>query len=222
MYLIHFIGKQYYSIAQFIKEAKQYRISRKIAPNMLKKLSFGDIILLAQGDSKGSLIFGFFIFTSIFGLKHELFEKLEQEKIISLQSNNPIPVNRGCGSYVITASYGITNQQRFFEFIKEQNDEDLKGVLIGGTFYELSDLLPEKEIHTNIPFQQGFRFFDFESFKKEYLKQKENKKRIRIIGMFYTKEIHGNIFTDSDPKFFEIKDYQKNTESRKRGHKKRG
>lgn len=210
MYLIHFIGKQYYSIAKFISEAKKYGISRKIAPNILKKMNFGDIILLAQGNSKGSIIFGFFIFSSILGLKHELIEKLELEGTIALSSNNPVQVERGCGSYSITGSYGIENSQRFMDFIKEQENKDLKGILIGGSFHKLPLLLPYDEVHTNIPFQQGFRFFDFDAFKNECLLQKETKKRIRIIGMFYTKETDEgkkNIPTDST--CFVIKDYKK-------------
>ena len=69
---LHFIGKQYYKRHQFISEARRYGVNRRIAPNVFRKMRMGDRVFLAQGDQRGSQIFGYFVFTRIKDKTHKL------------------------------------------------------------------------------------------------------------------------------------------------------
>jgi len=72
MTYLHFIGKEYYSISKFIKEAKLFGVSRRVNLLMLKKFEFGDKIYLFQWDKTSSILFGYFIFEKILGLDTEI------------------------------------------------------------------------------------------------------------------------------------------------------
>jgi len=48
--LIHFVGKAYYSIPYFEREAKSFGVSRRVATKVLGQMSWGDKIWLLQGD----------------------------------------------------------------------------------------------------------------------------------------------------------------------------
>uniref|UniRef100_A0A6M3L1S3 Uncharacterized protein n=2 Tax=viral metagenome TaxID=1070528 RepID=A0A6M3L1S3_9ZZZZ len=194
---LHFIGKSYYKTpTMFIREALKYGVNRRVAPNLFKRMRLGDRIFLAQGDKKNSRIFGFFIFTSITGLNHDLIDRMRDKGLIAdtpTRGSSLGNVERGCGSYTVSASYRISNPTQLMEELTQLDGKELGPLMIGGLFYSLEEtrirsLYRVDHICANIPFQQGFRPFDADGFFAEYERQVlSGRRNIRIIGMFYAK-----------------------------------
>lgn len=180
---IHFIGKSYYSVNKFIKEAVQMGISRAVSLQTFKNMEFGDRVFLAQGDSKGSKIFGFFIIESVLGIGKELQDQMEKEGIIEKDNNStPVIVQRGCGSYMVSGTSIIRDYDKFMDIVKNADKEQLDRLMIGGEFHYLQDCgIDEEFVITNIPFQMGYRLFDFDMFKAEY----EAVQGRKVKGQFY-------------------------------------
>ncbi|MEW6482874.1 MAG: hypothetical protein AB1397_07790 [bacterium] len=208
MIWLHFIGKKYYTINAFVKEAEKIGISRRIDIKRLKNMNWGDTIYLFQGDSKGSVLFGFFKLNNIYGIPSEAVRNLVEKGKISLSSSSDIgkKIERGCGEYIITASYVCNSSLTIKEILEEIEKLGLKklNLLIGGSFF------PHERIKSKIPFQQGFRKFDYEGFIRAYRNQGNNK---RVKGQFYIDEEipEDPELTDQTQKnkIIEIEDYQK-------------
>ena len=149
---LHFVGKKYYSIKEFETEGLMYGVSRRIAPKMFKKMNFGDKILLAQGDKKGAKIFGYFVFNRLLGLSPEIMMNLMNKDMIELKAGfEPSSVIRGCGSYNVTACFVVKNPIELLDYLKSLDDEELKGILIGGEYHSLKELGIDKDyVNTNI------------------------------------------------------------------------
>lgn len=211
---LHYIGKQYYSIKKFIKEANDVGINRKIDPRMLKKMNFGDLIFLAQGDSKGSKIFGFFEFTTLMGLSDVLKERLINSDVVKWVSTPRAKIIRGCGSYILESLYKVCDTNKVMKIIRSMDNEDLKGIMIGGSFHPLSDVGINTEIiHSNMCFRMGFREFDFNCFRIAWNQLiLAGAKRKKIVGYFYPDKTTTPITSEmSEEEFFGvITDYQKN------------
>jgi len=211
---LHFIGKQYYTIHKFVKEAENIGINRKIAARILKKMNFGDLIFLAQGNSKGSKLFGFFEFTTLMGISPELKQRMLDEGVVKWVSTPNTMIKRGCGQYVLSSLYSVCDTKKLMvDIIREMDDEDLKGVMIGGSFHPLSDVGISRDIvNSNMVFRMGFREFDFNNFRIAYNEAVlKGSKKIRIIGYFYTNETSQFETCEvSEEEFFGvITDYQK-------------
>jgi len=73
---LHWIGNKYYSIKQFIEEARQIGVSRRVPAKMLKKMKWGDVIFLASKEKnlKNPLVFGYFALERIQGVKVDIDE----------------------------------------------------------------------------------------------------------------------------------------------------
>lgn len=214
---IHFIGKQYYTIEEFIKESQKHGISRAIAPGVLKKMNVGDLILLAYKDGAHSKIFGYFKFDNLIGLSPAGVNALKNSGVLDegISYDNPIQVERGCGKYEICHSYGVNDTAKFMDIVGEMSKEELGRPMIGGSFKNLWEVhcLPEYVL-TDIPFQQGFRLFNFQEFKERVQEAFENLPKNRrwpkVRGQFYSNEVHEreNILWNSF--LTEIKNYQLN------------
>lgn len=212
---IHFIGKKYYTISQFIKEAMQSGISRAVAPAVFKKMKIGDLILLAQKEGSSTKIFGGFYFTKIIGLNEKLIEKLSKEGDIKYDSASTLmKVERGCGSYVVEGTYHIANKDSVMESIQDQPTKEIGKVLIGGSFHALSQFgIPENYILCKLPFQMGFRRMDFEEMFRQYKELKpQAKKNVKVKGQFYIDEDSQNesVHVVKYPILLQIKDYKLN------------
>lgn len=104
IYFLHFIGKGLYSIDDFEKESAQYGVNRCIPINILKQLKFGNNILLAQHHDDKATVFGYFTLSGInFENQNDkgFVEQLESKLKIKRKDDNPISIQRQCGSYVI-------------------------------------------------------------------------------------------------------------------------
>lgn len=205
---LHFIGKGYYDdIDAFIHESKQIGISRAIAYNVFKKMELGDRVFLAQKHAdKKSKIFGYFIFSSILGMKAEKIDELRQKGIIKDEPVLPFAINRGCGMYVVASTSTIENRQAFMDEVKQMGKEDFDRLMIGGQFYDLSYCdIPEHYVITKIPFQQGFRMFNFEQFKADY----DAARGRQVKGQYYENERQGISLVDN-MKLIQIENYKLN------------
>lgn len=214
---LHFVGKSYYSINQFIKEAEQIGVNRAIAPKVLRKMTLGDLVLLAQKDGASTKIFGCFVFSQITGLTSEAISILYSSGAIrKTASLVPMHIERGCGHYDIVASYAVTDNDAAMETIYNLTDEQIGRVMVGGTFYPLINLeIPEDYVLCDIPFQMGFRLFDFDEFRKQYrdwASVTPSGRHIKVKGQFYANEDFTKEYVSyiEDASLLEIANYKLN------------
>lgn len=214
---LHFIDKNYSGRDEFIREAKTIGVSRAIAPQIFKKMQLGDIILLAQGDRKGSTIFGYFQLHTIIGVGPEITEELKKHDVLKkISLDSPLKVKRGCGEYTITSNYTITDPEQLMKITKEMIDKKVSTgrLMIGGTFYDLTYLqLPVLEVTTEIPFKQGFRLFDGLDFVKQinsFVLYNPNHLQVKVSGQFYVSESKDVPSSTIEATLLRIKDYQLN------------
>jgi len=71
---LHWIGNTYYSIEAFIKEARDIGVSRRVPEKALRKMKWGDTILLASKEKglKTPVVFGYFVLHKIQGVKFKM------------------------------------------------------------------------------------------------------------------------------------------------------
>jgi hypothetical protein len=108
---LHFVGKGYYTLPGFEREAEKFGISRKVALRLLGAFSWGDRVWLAQGDMwkktrktemAPSIVIGEFRVTKL-GLSPEALEYLRESfdsSDFTKHSGHRTTINRGCGSYI--------------------------------------------------------------------------------------------------------------------------
>jgi len=217
---LHFVGKSYYSIKEFRNEAEKIGVSRAIAPNVLKKMKLGDLIVLAQKDGKHVKIFGTFVFSELIGLNPKVIEAMHKNQLISeAASYPPLKVDRGCGSYVVTGSCRILEPDGIMNQIQSTEDKELGRVMIGGELKLLSNL---DHIVVQIPFRQGFRRFDWDAFQGEVTRKLLTKPQhidhVKVNGYFYVFNLDPDLVSDTeevslpvyDPLLFKIENYQLN------------
>ena len=212
---IHFIGLNYYSIDKFIQEAEKIGIARAVSPQVLRKLNTGDVIMLAQKVGKSTRVFGYFTFTEMTGLDPALVAELKSCGVIKkMPALEPMSIQRGCGSYTITGSYQVTDSQSMMALIREQPNEKIGRVMIGGKFHTLKDAgLDVDYILTEIPFRKGFRAFDFASFRQRIAEKWDTLKpghHIKLKGQFYSDLEDFEMVPVDLSQFFEIQNYNLN------------
>ncbi len=181
---LHFVGKQYYSKAKFKKEAEKHGVSRRISLQMLKKMSWGDRILLAQLDGKTPVIFGEFYVDRIIGFSPEVMEKIQQSHSCKINDLGGYMVSRECGDFMAGVSYVV--DASIAELVDCAKDaEDAGKPMVAGIFIE-RPLVRLKQI----PFRQGFRAFDYQAFMEAYkvAETRSNGKIPVVYGQFYDYE----------------------------------
>jgi len=169
-YYLHYVasGKTgIYGKDVFIKEAKQIGVNRSLPYFLIKKLKWGDKILLANfegrhigeiekleypnlnGDTEISRrfqdgvanIFGYFVISGLsLTASQELKSKLYAQLDIVESNNQPTQYKRSCGSYTISSSHVVTNSLAdIIEKAQALSKEMNEKVkyFIGGNFYEL-------------------------------------------------------------------------------------
>lgn len=136
-YFLHFIGSKIYTINILEREAKHKDIQRTVTFYTLKRLKFGDPILLAHYTTKNNKkktgtaeTFGYLTLTGItHNLPDNITKKLNKQlDIIKItQPTNPT-VARACGSYTIGSIATIKNtlQQLYEKISKLLEEENLK------------------------------------------------------------------------------------------------
>ncbi|RDV83926.1 hypothetical protein [Ammonifex thiophilus] len=186
-YHLHFVGKQYYTLQSFVREAELYGVSRRISLTDLCRMNWGDKVLLAILDGKSGVVFGQFTVTTLTGLSPEASRAVREEFGARKVDDGGGVVKRGCGKYITGASYEVETPlpviARFLMELKRQGI-DIGKPMIGGPFEEHPPVRLK-----DVPFRQGFRLFDYSRFL-EAVKQAGNGKKVPVVkGQFYVAEL---------------------------------
>lgn len=105
-YWIHWLGVKYYSISSFIDEARRMGVSRRIPPQVLKGMSWGDSIFMIGESPKfpgyGILFGKFYVDRVKFATKSKKVKEDLQELMlrskVKLICEAPHTDKRGCGT----------------------------------------------------------------------------------------------------------------------------
>lgn len=220
---LSFVGRAYYTIPGFVKEAKKHGVSRRVSARLLSGMDWGDKVYLAQGDMAKStrrveltpsIVFGSFRVTRLGGIPSEVMydiaEMFELEKV----DDGGDLIQRGCGEYVTGATYVIKGAS-LGEIAKAVRDgaKDAS-LLLQGKFTKLSPMAGLPDIH----FRWGFRRFDEELFEKVYyteLKKVEKtegfdpeKDLVICPGEFRVEEAPTRVETKVKTELQEVKSYR--------------
>lgn len=191
---IHWIGKSYYSINAFLKEGRDEGITRRVAPQIFKKMKWGDFVYCVQkenGKKKGS-VFCMFPITLLSGLSDEAGMEVVDTFACEKIDDGGNKVDRGCGEYIAGPSYAVdADLQEITELLIKKKDEgmDIGKVMIGCRPQDVEELEEPYPMLANVPYQMGFRGFDSEAFWSAVAEQDvpaiEKKKRAIVKGQFY-------------------------------------
>lgn len=163
---LHWIGKQYYSPAEFAREAKALGVTRRIGVRMLKAMRWGNQIYVIgkQKPGKSGHIFGTFCISRVVGMCGSVVRRLQEELRLTLTDFGGEQVDRGCGSFLQGPTYEVACP---LPELAERLDEadDTSTLMVGGNFVPISPAVRMADI----PFQQGFRKFDGKKFEQDIL-----------------------------------------------------
>jgi len=142
-YWLHFLGRGLYPKRSFFAEAKQIGVNRAIPRTALKKLKWGDKVLIAYGgrETAKADIVGYFVTTGInMNCSTELKEKL-LGRLNVIQTAGGCSFTRRCGSYDITSSHTVTDTIEELvskgEELEKEAGEKIKWFM-AGKFYNIN------------------------------------------------------------------------------------
>lgn len=182
---LHFVGRQYYTRKSFIREAKLYGVSRRISLQELKRMNWGDRVLLAIMEGKSGVVFGYFQVERLAGLSPEAHEAIRDRFGGEIVDHGGGIVKRGCGVYVVGPTFvtpaSLAEIAACLEELKAQG-VDIGRPMVAGAFAEgpLARL-------ASIPHRQGFRLFDYAKFiaALQEAKAANGRKMPVVRGQFY-------------------------------------
>jgi len=177
---LHFIGNKYYSISKFIKEAKQLEASRRVSLKVLKKMNFGDKVVVAQWDGKKTIVFGYFTIRRVGGITPDIsVEVCERYGGVCISPGGEVVI-RCCGIYISGACYSTSASiGKICEVIEEVAGENAKlPLVVEGPFTPYPTVqIPYKFVYLlKVPHRQGFRKFNWEEFVKDVRNWKKSKR----------------------------------------------
>lgn len=179
MVWLHFVGRSYYSMKEFITEAKKLGVSRRISRIAARGMNFGDRILLATWDprKKHAQVFGSFTVERLSGLSAEALNTLKRRCGAVKVSDGGNRVVRRCGSYIEGATYSVScSLQDIMNAISDV--KDVGKLLVSGTYREHVRFRLR-----DIPHQLGFRKLDYDKLMAEV--QRANRTNPLVRGQFY-------------------------------------
>lgn len=185
---IHFIGKSYYTEKSFIAEAEHYGITRRVSLQVLKRMEYGDRVVMAMAErtragARRGRVMGMFFIDGISGLSKEASAALVAAGLIEKVDDGGARVKRGCGSYTTGASYKMKdNEQSMAEITHVLDDcEDPGKLMVMGKYCEHDSVILE-----NLSHFQGFRPFDYDKFMRRVAEARPKYKRAPVVrGQFY-------------------------------------
>jgi hypothetical protein len=161
-WFLHFVGKEYYGRGSFVREARKHGVSRRIALHELRRMRWGDRVLLAIRDGKSSLVFGSFRVTRLSGLSAEATAAVEKRFGVEKISDGGAFVERGCGCYIEGPLYSVRADLPALAALLEElksSGVDIGRPMVAGAFE------PHEPVRLrNVPHRQGFRPFDYGRF----------------------------------------------------------
>lgn len=174
---LHFIGKEYYkTIKDFAKEAEQYGVSRRISKTTVRNMRYGDAVYLFQGTRKNSTLFGYFVIDTIFGsFERGIYQDPNFTRHLVSAEPARTEVVRGCGSFV--TGVRMATRLPLNEMVRLAEEHGVGNMMVGGKFYR------HKKINSVIPFQQGFRLFNYSGFMDAFSRLSTPGRRVK--GMWY-------------------------------------
>lgn len=210
---LHWIGQQYYTAETFIDEAQRIGITRRVSLQVLKGMSWGDIVSCVQKPKniKGGAVFLEFPITSLSGLTGGAIDWIRESgtKIIKVSDGGDF-VDRGCGEYETGAAYSVRlslpELARMLEFMK-QKGEDIGKLMVGCSADRVRVVSEPRPVLNALPFRQGFRSWNRRGFWRTVRSRCLDSPRFRVIarGQFYMDAV----LSDTDKgKAQEIKNYR--------------
>jgi len=184
---LHYIGRSYYTERGFVREAREYGVTRRVSLKTLKRMQWGDRVILAIRDGATSIVFGQFTITKLSGLSSEAIEAIERAGIVTAtlasdQSNCGKTIKRGCGCYTIGFVIAVEADLEKLAAALDECDDPGKP-MIGGPFSERERVRLKKIKHS-----MGFRPFDLEAFEAAVAESREALARPPTVsGFFYSK-----------------------------------
>jgi hypothetical protein len=202
---LHFIGRKYYATAaKFTREARVYGITRRVSLATLRRMAWGDRVLLAQQSGASVVVFGQFTLTKLSGFSAAaglVVANAYADKVEVREYPKPRRVERGCGSYTVVGEMSIreTPLVAIVDTLRKVKDPGL--LMVGGTFAPLfgevvvdgaSYLTVSRVRLKSVPFAQGFRPFAYDEFKSEVVGAKAARpgKPVAVTGLFYAVTDH--------------------------------
>lgn len=210
----HWIGRKYYSIPQFIEESRQYGITRRVSLNMLKKMSWGDVVSCIQREPglKSGTVFLEFPIEMISGLSTEAQEQVVETFPCRQVDEGGLMVARGCGDYITAGTYEIdapmANVTEFIRHLAEKG-EDVGQPMIGCRPESVEVIGAPTPLLRDVPFRPGFRDFDRDSFWDDVAAAVNGgKKRPILTGQYYLSE-NGRGVSYDEGRVQAVKSYRK-------------
>jgi hypothetical protein len=150
----------------FTKEAESEGVTRRVSPQVAERMSYGDRVLLAMKQGKTPVVFGWFKIERLTGFGEEAMDRLwENIPDVKDLGGGGRPVKRGCGSYVTGPSLLMpVDMPKIMSELSDMTAAEIGNLMVGGAFHP-HPLARLKDI----PFRQGFRLFDYESFIEQAL-----------------------------------------------------
>lgn len=178
---LHFIGKSYYSELDFIKEAKQFGISRRVRLSILKQMQFGDRVLLAMMQGKTPVIIGEFVINELTGLDTDIVQGVITKYGGNLIDMGGMRIERGCGMYITGCTYETKASIQEILQVADKSGVQCKP-MVGGRYREF----PKIRL-LSVPYTRGFRLFDYEAFQEALINWNESERYTypAIRGLFY-------------------------------------
>lgn len=190
---MHFIGKGYYTIPKFIKEAKEYGITRRVG--MIgagaAKMSWGDkvICLQKEGKSPSYSVICEFTITRFVGVSEQAKELLAEKYSMTQRDDESETVERECGSYEIGGTYEI--EAPLSEIAKELQKAKQDGMDVGKVMIGCwpDDITWETKPYPKIggfDQKQGFRAYNRQKYRDDIAMRRLQGKRLKVKGTYYT------------------------------------
>jgi len=210
---LHFVGQAYYKTShRFVVEAVRYGITRRVALATLRKMEWGDRVLLAQRDGSSTVVFGQFTIEKLSGLSAEAGAAVREalgDRLDYTPFDVPQRVERGCGTYTVTGVFSVRETTLAQLVAAVEKAKDPGKLMVGGHYSPLFveggawssqvvnghgvAALPVDRVRLkSVPHAQGFRPFAYDEWRSEVVSAIHARpgKPVVLRGHFYGKTDH--------------------------------
>jgi hypothetical protein len=188
---LHFVGSKYYTIDSFIEESKKLGVTRRVSPQIARRMSYGDRVLLAMKQGKTPVVFGYFTIDMLTGISGDTMDRLWDCGLTAEDLGlGGKMVTKGCGTYILGATFTVDcDMATIMAKLEGLTAAEIGKLMVGGTFH----VHPYARLK-DVPFRQGYRLFDYDSFLAEALRE-----LMRITDMGKSNRlpvVHGQFYAD--------------------------
>jgi len=191
---MHFIGKGYYNISKFVKEAKRYGITRRVSLTGAGacNMSWGDEVICLQKEPglKSYSVICEFPITRFVGITEAARNILSEACKVEQTDEEPQVVERECGSYETVGSYVIDAKlSDAAKMLKKAREDgiDVGKVMVGCYAWEIKFYEKPYPKVGGFTQNQGFRAYNREKFMADLFEKKAKGQRLVLQGTYYTK-----------------------------------